>query len=58
MTRQDDLFNSAQFYKTNRLTLPRQLNTVQLRNKRKKLTLNKIGSELGFHPNSKGLSSG
>ena len=32
-TRQDDLFNSPQFYKTYRLDLHRQLNTVQLRNK-------------------------
>ena len=39
-TRQDDLFNSAQFYK-------RQLNTVQLRNKRKNVTYDKIRSELG-----------
>ena len=46
-TRQDDLFNSAEFYKTHRLTLHRQLNTVQLRNKRKNVTYNKIGSELG-----------
>ena len=38
-TRQDDLFNSAEFYKTHRLTLHRQLNTVQLRNKRKKSNL-------------------
>ena len=45
-TRQDDSFNSAQFYKTQRLTLHRQLNTVQLRNKRKNVTYNKIGSEL------------
>ena len=36
MNRQDDLFNSAQFYKTHRLTLPRQLNTVQLSNNRTK----------------------
>ena len=39
-TRQDktrqDLFYSAQFYRTFRLKLQRQLNTVQLRNKRKK----------------------
>ena len=34
-TRQD-LFYSAQFYRTFRLKLQRQLNTVQLRNKRKK----------------------
>ena len=34
-TRQD-LFYSAQFYRTFRLKLHRQLNTVQLRNKRKK----------------------
>ena len=33
--RQDDLFNSAQFYMTYKLNLRRQLNTVQLRNKRK-----------------------
>ena len=49
-TRQDDLFNSAQFDKTHRLTLHRQLNTVQLRNGRTKCNLyfsNKIGSELG-----------
>ena len=38
--------NSAQFYRTYRLNLHRQLNTVQLRNKRKKFS-NKIGSELG-----------
>ena len=31
-----DLFYSAQFYRTLRLKLQRQLNTVQLRNKRKK----------------------
>ena len=34
-TRQD-LFYSAQFYRILRLKLQRQLNTVQLRNKRKK----------------------
>ena len=34
-TRQD-LFYTAQFYRTFRLKLQRQLNTVQLRNKRKK----------------------
>ena len=47
ISRQYDLFNSAEFYKTHRLTLHRQLNTVQLRNKRKNVTYNKIGSELG-----------
>ena len=31
-----NLFYSAQFYRTSRLKLQRQLNTVQLRNKRKK----------------------
>lgn len=40
-TRQDkiqgDLFNTAQFYKTGRLD--RQLNTVQLRNERKNVTI-------------------
>ena len=46
-TRQD-LFYSAQFYRTFRLKLQRQLNTVQLRNKRKKKKCdNKLGSELG-----------
>ena len=39
----DDLFNSAQFHKTHRLTLHRQLNTVQLRNKRKKyITIERV----------------
>ena len=33
VARQDDLLNSAQFYKTYRLNLHIQLNTVQLRNK-------------------------
>ena len=32
----EDLFYSAQFYRTFRLKLQRQLNTVQLRKKRKK----------------------
>ena len=40
------LLKSAQFYKTYRLNLLRQQNTVQLRNKRK-ICNNKIGSELG-----------
>ena len=40
------LFNSAQFYKTYRLDLHGQLNTVQLRNKRKKRD-NKIGNDSG-----------
>ena len=35
-TRQDDLCNSPQFYKTYKLNLPRLLNVAQLRNKRKK----------------------
>ena len=44
----NDIFNSALFYKTHRLTLYiRRLNTVQQRSKRKKVTCNKIGSELG-----------
>ena len=44
--RQDDLFNSVQFYMTYtcRLNLHQQLNTVQQRNKREKC--NKIGSKL------------
>ena len=37
-TRQD-VFYSAQFYRTFRLKLHRQLNTVQLRNKRKKINV-------------------
>ena len=44
-TRQDkiqgDLFNTAQFYMIYRLNLHRQLNTVQLRNKRKNVTIKK-----------------
>ena len=43
MTRQDDLFNSAQFCKTYRLNIHRQLNTVQLRNKRKKCNRERVG---------------
>ena len=47
-TRQDDLFNSAQFYKTYKLDLHRQLNTIRLRNKKKKeWRNNKIGIKLG-----------
>ena len=45
-TRQE-LFYSAQFYRTFRLKLQTQLNTVQLRNKRTNVTYSKIGSELG-----------
>ena len=44
----DDLFNSAQFYKTYRLNLHRQLNTEQLRK-----NYNKTGASWD-HPNSKG----
>ena len=40
-TRQDDLFNSGHFYKTYRLDLHRQLNTIQPRNKRENVTRNR-----------------
>ena len=44
----EDLFYSAQFYRTFRLKLQRQLNTVQLRNKRKKEMWQKTKERVGI----------